>query len=164
MTEKASLKKLYEQLSANGGLETVPGQAHSFDIHDTASSKEQKSIGREDEFDKLELFRQLSDHEEIGLARSFHTHDETSSRERKSIGKEGGFDNQKLHQQLSADDEVGREQKNVVKDGQFNVARLHEQLSVDEQVGQARTFPCPRRKVISRAKGCRKRITCAAFH
>ena len=53
LTERASLKKLYEQLSANGGLETVPGQAHSFDIHDTASSGEQKNIGREDEFDKL---------------------------------------------------------------------------------------------------------------
>ena len=107
----------------------------------------------------LELFRQLSDHEQIGLARSFDTHDETSSRERKNIGKD-----QKLHQQLSADDEVGREQNNVGRDGQFDVVKLHEQLSVDEQIGQARSFHCPRRSVIRRAKGCRKRITRTALH
>jgi hypothetical protein len=117
LTEKDRLQKLYEELSASGGLETEPGQAHSFDIHDTASSGEQKDVGREDEFDKLELFRQLSDHKEIGLARSFDTHDETSSRVRKNIGKEGQFDNQKAHQQFSADDEVERKEKNAARAG-----------------------------------------------
>ena len=42
LTDRDKLKKLYEQLSANGCLETVPGKGHSFDIHDTASSAEAK--------------------------------------------------------------------------------------------------------------------------
>ncbi len=140
LTEKDRLQKLYEQLSANGGLETVPGQAHSFDIHDTASSGEPKDVGREDELDKLQLFRQLSGLEEIGLARSFDTHDETSSREPKNIRKEGEFGNQKAHQQFSADDEAERNQKNVARAGRFDVLNLLAQLSIEEQIGQARSF------------------------
>ncbi len=140
LTEKDRLQKLYEQLSANGGLETVPREAHSFEIHDTASSEEQKDAGREDELDKLELFRQLSGHEEIGLARSFDTHNETSSRERKNFRKEGEFDNQKAHWQFSADDEVERKQKNVARAGRFDVLNLQAQLSIEEQIGQARSF------------------------
>ena len=65
LTERDKLKKLYEQLSANECLETVPGQGHSFDIHGTASSGEQRNIGREGEFDKLKLHEQLSADEEI---------------------------------------------------------------------------------------------------
>jgi hypothetical protein len=83
-TERDKLKKLYEQLSANECLETVPGQRHSFDIHDTASSGEQKNIGREGEFDKLTLYQQLSNDEQIRQAYSFDTREAASS--------EGEFD------------------------------------------------------------------------
>ncbi len=140
LTEKGRLRKLYEQLSTNEGLETVPGRAHSFKIHDTGSSGEQKGVGREDEFDQLKLYQQLSNDEQIGLTRSFDSHDETSSRERKGIGKEGAFDKQKAQPQFSADDEVGRDQKNVGRAGQFDVLNLQEQLSIEEQIGQARSF------------------------
>ena len=60
LTERDKLKKLYEQLYANECLEIVPGQGHSFDLHDTVSSGEQKNIGREGEFDQLKLYQQLS--------------------------------------------------------------------------------------------------------
>jgi hypothetical protein len=78
LTERDKLKKLYEQLSANECLETVPGQRHSFHIHDTASSGEQKNIGREGEFDKLTLYQQLSNDEQIGQAYSFDTREAAS--------------------------------------------------------------------------------------
>ena len=80
LTERDKLKKLYEQLSANECLETVPG--HSFGIHDTALSGEQKDIGSEGEFDKLKLYQQND--EQIGQAHSFATHEAASS--------EGEFD------------------------------------------------------------------------
>ena len=89
MTEQDKLKKLYEQLSANECLEIVPGQGHSFDLHDTVSSGEQKNIGREGEFDKLKLREQLSTGDQIGQADSLYINDAASSGEQKDVGREG---------------------------------------------------------------------------
>ena len=132
LTERDKLKKLYEQLSANECLETVPGQRHSFDIPDTASSGEQKNIGREGEFDKLTLYQQLSNDEQIGQAYSFDTREAASS--------EGEFDKLKLHEQLSADEETDQEQKNVGREREFDKLKLREQLSADEEIAQAHRF------------------------
>ena len=162
LTERDKLKKLYEQLSANECLETVPG--HSFGTHDTALSGEQKDIGSEGEFDKLKLYQQND--QQIGQAHSFATHEAASS--------EGELDMLKLHEQLSVDVQIGQEknsvvreyefdkqlttgeqtahslsfelhgagssgeQKNVEREGEFDKLNLHEQA--DEQIGQAHNF------------------------
>jgi hypothetical protein len=163
LTERHKLKKLYEQLSANECLETVPG-GHSFGIHDTALSGEQKDIGSEGEFDKLTLYQQND--EQIGQAHSFATHEAASS--------ESELDKLKLHEQLSVDVQIKQkknnvvgedesdkqltsgeqtahslnfelhgagssgEQKNVEREGEFDKLNLHEQA--DEQIGQAHNF------------------------
>ena len=165
-SERDKLKKLYEQLSANESLQTLPGQGRSFKIHDTGSLGEQENVGTKGEFDQLKLYRQLSNDEQIGQARSFDTHDTASS--------EGEEDKLKLYEQSSADDKieqgqnkVGREeeferqlttgeqtahtlsfelhgagssgeQKNIEREGEFDKQKLHEQT--DEQIGQAHNF------------------------
>jgi hypothetical protein len=119
-TERDKLKKLYEQLSANECLETVPGQGRSLKIHDTTSSAEQENVGREGESEKLKLHQQVSNDEQIAQAR-FDTHDEASS--------EGELDKQELHEQASADEQIGQEQKNVGREDEFD-----KQRTIGEQI------------------------------
>jgi hypothetical protein len=159
LTERDKLKKLYEQLSANECLETVPGQGRSLKIHDPTSSAEQENVGREGE---SELYQQVSNDEQIAQARSFDTHDEASS--------EGELNKQESHEQASDDEQIGQEQKivgsedeldkqrtvgeeivgslsvelagssgeQIEREGEFDKLKLHEQA--DEQIGQAHNF------------------------
>ena len=130
LTEQDKLKKLYEQLSADERI----GQAYGFNTHDTASSADQKNVGREGEFDKLKLHEQLSTDEQIGQAPSFDIHETAPSGDQMQLSADECLEIAPWQAHSFARHEAGSsgDQKDVGREGEFDKLRSHEQPSADE--------------------------------